>query len=101
MTAASLSAADRRDLLEATRWIAEDNLSAARALRRSVVRAAMTIGEHPEIGSFRPEIVHAPFRCMPLVGFPYVVIYHADRRPPVIARILHGARDLPEILHDL
>jgi toxin ParE1/3/4 len=32
---------------------------------------------------------------------PYVVIHHADRHPPVIARILHGARDLPEILHDL
>jgi toxin ParE1/3/4 len=101
MTAASLSVTARRDLLAATRWIAEDNPSAARALRRSVVRAAMTIGEHPEIGSLRPEIVQPPFRCMPLVGFPYIMIYHADRRPPVIARILHAARDLPEILRDL
>ena len=101
MTAARLSPAARRDLLVAMKWITKDNPAAARALRQDVAKVAITIGEHPYAGSLRPEIVQAPFRCMPLTGFPYVIVYHADRRPPVIARILHSASDLPEILRDL
>ncbi len=101
MTAARLSPAARWDLLDATNWITKDNPAAARALRDGLAKAALTIGEHPEAGPLRLEIVNALFRCMALVGFPYVIVYQADRRPPVIARILHGARDLPEILRHL
>jgi toxin ParE1/3/4 len=36
-----------------------------------------------------------------LTGFPYVIVYTAARNPPLIVRILHGARDLPEILRGL
>jgi toxin ParE1/3/4 len=98
---ASLSPAANRDLEAATRWIAKDNPVAARALRSSVARAAMTIGEHRYIGSLRPEIVSAPYRLLGLTGFPYVIIYNAERSPPRIMRVLHGARDLPEVLRDL
>jgi len=87
--------------LAALKWITKDNPAAARALQRDVAKVAVTIGEHPDAGSHRPEIVHAPFRLISLVGFPCAIVYHADRRPPVIARILHGARDLPEIPRDL
>ncbi len=101
MTAARLSPAARRDLLAAMKWITKDNPAAARALQQVVAKTAITIGEHPYAGSLRPDIVAAPFRCISLIGFPYVIVYHADRRPPLIARILHGARDLPVILRDL
>jgi toxin ParE1/3/4 len=101
MTDASLSSAARQDLLEAMRWITKDNAKAARALRHSVSKAAITIGEHPLAGRLRPEIVQAPYRCLSLTGFPYVIVYHADRRPALIVRILHGGRDLPEVLRDL
>ncbi|WP_428541250.1 type II toxin-antitoxin system RelE/ParE family toxin [Rhodopila sp.] len=101
MTPATLSPMANRDLEAATRWIAKDNPAAARALRSIVARTAITIGEHPNVGSQRPDIVPPPFRIIPLRGFPYIIVYHSDRRPPVIARLLHGARDLPEILRDL
>ncbi len=101
MTAARLSKAARQDLLDATKWITKDNPAAARALRHGVAKVAITIGDYPYAGSLRPEIVLAPFRCMLVSGFPYVVVYDAERRPPVIARILHGARDLPELLRSL
>jgi toxin ParE1/3/4 len=100
MTAAALSPAARRDLLEAVNWIARDNPGAARALRRNVAKTAVVIAEHPDVGSPRPEIVPTPFRYMALTGFPYIVVYHSDRGPPVIARIPHGGRDLPEVLRD-
>jgi len=88
-------------LLDAVRWIAYDNPTAARALRTSVVKAATNIGTYPHFGVFRSDLADAPYRFVMMTGFPYVIVYNADRRPPLIVRILHGARDLPEILRDL
>ncbi|MGO8916936.1 MAG: type II toxin-antitoxin system RelE/ParE family toxin [Stellaceae bacterium] len=101
MIPAALAPRARRDLLAAVRWIAADNPAAARALRDAVAKAAQRIGEHPHIGSARPELANAPYRFMPLTGFPYILVYNANRSPPLIIRILHGARDLPDILRDL
>lgn len=98
MSAAVLSPAARRDLLDAVRWIAKENPAAARALRDGVVRAAEHIGEHVHVGNLRPDLAGAPYRFVTLTGFPCVILYNADRKPPLIVRILHGARDLPEIL---
>jgi toxin ParE1/3/4 len=98
---AVLAPAARRDLLAAVRWIAKDNPAAARALRDGVVRAAERIGEHVHIGALRPELAGEPYRFAVVTGFPYVIVYNAERSPPLIVRILHGARDLPEILRGL
>jgi toxin ParE1/3/4 len=98
---ATLSPAADRDLSDAVRWIAKDNPAAARALRSSVAKAATTIGDFRYAGSVRPEIVDAPYQCFALRGFPCVILYDAERSPPRIMRILHGARDLPEVLRDL
>ncbi|MBK1663820.1 hypothetical protein CKO38_03965 [Rhodospirillum rubrum] len=98
MNAAKLSPAARRDLLAAVRWIARDNPAAARALRDGIAQAAVHIAEHPGIGTKRPDLTEAPYRFLILTGFPYVIVYNADRLPPLIVRILHGARDLPEAL---
>jgi len=101
MSPAVFSPAARRDLLAALRWIAHDDPPAARALRDGVARAAEHIGEHPHIGSPRPELAPAPYRFVILTGYPYVIVYNADRQPPLILRILHGARDLPEVMRGL
>ena len=99
--AAVLSPRARRDLLEAAHWIAKDNPKAAAGLRDAVVAAARRIGEHPEIGVLRPELADDPVRFVMLTGYPYIVVYDADGTPPLILRVLHGARDLPEVLCDL
>ena len=99
--AADLSPRARRDLLEAVRWIAKDNPNAAAGLRDAVVAAAYRIGEHPGIGVLRPELADEPVRFVTLTGYPYVVVYDASEKPPLILRVLHGARDLPEVLRDL
>jgi toxin ParE1/3/4 len=61
----------------------------------------MTIGEHRYSGSLQPKIVSAPYRLLGLTGFPYVIIYNAERTPPRIMRALHAARDLPEVLRNI
>lgn len=97
---AVLSPRARRDLLAAAAWIAEDNSTAARALMDAIAAAAERIGKHPLSGRLRPDIADEPYRFVALTGFPYVIIYNANRRPPLILRILHGARDLPEAMRD-
>ena len=53
------------------------------------------------VGSRRPDLADEPYRFTVVRGFPFVVVYNASARPPLIMRILHGARDLPEVLRDL
>ncbi len=96
-----MSKIDIADRCGAVRWIAKDNPHAARGLRDAAANAAQNIGRNYYIGVARPELADAPYRFLMLTGFLYIIVYNADRRPPLIVRILHGARDLPELLQDL
>lgn len=101
MKKGSLSPQARKDLLESTRWIAADNPDAARAFRKSVDQALITIGSHPKVGVEKPELAGFPIRFFPLTSFPYVFVYDSEGLPPMVLRVLHGVRDLPELLKDL
>jgi toxin ParE1/3/4 len=101
MAVAVLVPRARRDLLEAVRWIAKDNPAAATGLRIAVSKAAERIVNHPHIGVIRSELADNPVHFLILTGYPYVIVYDADTVPPLILRILHGARDLPEVLQGL
>lgn len=101
MSSAVLLPQARRDLIEATQWIAQDNPVVAHALRISVQKAARVLGEHPYAGQERFDITSRSVRFFALSGFPYIIVYDAALKPPVILRFLHGARDLPEILSSL
>ena len=61
---------------------------------------ATKIGEHPRIGALKAHLASPPIRFLPIRGFPYVVVYTPERDPPLILRVLHGARDLPEVLRE-
>jgi toxin ParE1/3/4 len=100
VTTATLSPRARRDLLDATRWIRNDNPVAAQGLRDAVLQAAQRIAQFPEVGRSRPDLTTLEYRFLPLTGFPYVIVYNALSSPPVIVRVLHGARDLPDILRE-
>ncbi len=63
--------------------------------------AARLVFEQPNCGVERLEIADAPHRFLVVRGFPYLLVYNADRRPPLIVRVLHGARDLPGLLSGL
>ena len=97
MSAARLSPQARGDLLRATRWIATDNPAAAEALREAVGKAVSQIGTHRNCGVARPEIIGAPYRFVTLTGFPYLLVYNADFEPPLVVRVVHGARDLQDV----
>lgn len=47
------------------------------------------------------EVVRAALRIWWVRGFPYLLFYRPAEPRPRVLRILHGARDLPEVLRDL
>ena len=100
MIRAALSPAAERDILEIVAWIASENPVAAEGFRMALDKLSAIIGEHPQVGASKPHLASPPIRFLPIRGYPYVVVYTPDRDPPLIVRVLHGARDLPEILRD-
>jgi toxin ParE1/3/4 len=101
VTTAVIAPRARRDLVAAIRWIRNDNPLAARALRDAVAKAAERIGTYPRIGVVRLDLTSGPYRFVVLTGFPYLIVYAEDHDPPLIVRVVHGARDLPRLLRDL
>ena len=100
MTRAALSPAAERDVVEIVEWIASENPVAARGFRAALDRLADTIGEHPNGGALKPHLASPPIRFFPLRGYPYVAVCTPDRHPPLIVRVLHGARNLPQVLRE-
>ena len=98
MSPAKFAPLARRDLQAAARWIARENPTAARALRLSVSIAAKRIGRYPLIGVSRPDLAREGYRFLTLTGFPYVMVYDSEAKPPLVLRVLHGARDLDDAL---
>lgn len=87
-------------MADAARWISGDSPSAARRFRVAVTDFARLLGEHPRVGTSCPELADEPLRFALVASFPYVVLYDPTAEPPLILRVLHGARDLPEVLRD-
>lgn len=91
-----LSKDAREDLNEIWDWIAADNEQAADKLAQEILAACEHVGNHPALGRERPEWVRIPFRFF-LVRRNYWIVYNPDRGPVEILRILHAARDIPNV----
>jgi len=98
MKRALLTPRARRELAAATEWISRDSRAAALGLRKAVDRALEVIGSPPDIGVARPELATDPVRFYVLSGYPYLLVYTPAHEPPVVMRVLHGARGLEQAL---
>jgi len=70
MPSAILAPLARRELAAASRTIARDNLSAALRFPGVIMTLARRLGEFPDLGVERPEIVGSPYRFAVVPGFP-------------------------------
>ena len=91
----------RRELREAAIWIAQNNPDAAQALLRAVLVAVELVAANPGLARVRLDLAPVRFRFWSLRGYPYLLVFDVDRTPPVVARFVHQARDLPAPLDDL
>jgi len=86
--------AAERDLEDIWWHIAEDSPAAADRLLLRILAAQERLLQFPQIGQSRPEI-RADLRYWPVGN--YLIFYRVDDEAITIVRVVHGARDLPEL----
>lgn len=93
--AVRLSRLARADILDIWTYVAADNLIAADRVLERIERIFESIAEHPELGRERSEIMEG-LRSFAVMS--WVIFYRIDMNSEsvIIARVLHGARDLDE-----
>ncbi len=82
------------DLLEIWEFIAEDSLEAADRLIRNIHRRCQALAESPLTGHKREDLSPGLRSCA--VGN-YIIFYRPITNGIEVIRVLHGARDIPEI----
>jgi len=93
-TAIRLSRLARDDLLDIWTYVAADSPSAADGILDRIERVFRSIAEHPKLGRERPEILPG-LRSFAVLS--WTVFYRIESDAVIIARVLHGARDLDEL----
>jgi toxin ParE1/3/4 len=85
----------KQDLAEIIQYIARDNPDAAERFLAQVMEHYQQVADNVEMGRRRSEI--APeMRTAPFGD--YIIFYQPIRDGVAIARFLHGARDIEEML---
>jgi len=88
------------DDLDAIWWfIADDSQDAANRVEREIVATCGRLAKHPLMGSRRQDITQLPVRFWTVTRFPnYVIVYRPETAPLQVVAVLHGMRDLKEVL---
>ena len=93
----------RRDVIDAARYIGEQNLSAALQFAEAVRKTEEFLAQAPGIGApkdfSRPEL--AGMRLHSVQNFrKYLIFYIPKERGIEVVRVLHGARDLSPLFDE-
>jgi plasmid stabilization system protein ParE len=86
--------------LDAIWWtIAEDNRDAAKRVETEILAACHRLARHPRMGTKRQDITMLQVRFWTITKFPnYVIVYRPETVPLQVVAVLHGKRDVKEIL---
>lgn len=86
----------RRDLDHIARGLRSRGTHVQRIIRKSLDKLFDEIGEYPGAGHHREEWVDKRYKIQNVHS--YLVFYLWDSSPVRIVAIIHGARDVPEVL---
>lgn len=89
------SAAAEQDLTDIWVSIAQDNPAAADRVLSGLLDAEERLADHPQLGRLRPEL---PGQLRSWSVAPYVLFYQPLADAILIVRVLHGARDIDDLL---
>lgn len=91
-----LTPAAAEDLQGIDDHLVEDGHAAAERVSRALEAAMARLAEHPLLGHVRPDLTSRPYRFWSV--YSYLIVYQPEPGTIQIIRVLHGARDLPELL---
>jgi plasmid stabilization system protein ParE len=86
--------------LDAIWWfIAQDNRDAANRVEAEIVATCLRLAEKPRMGTRRQDLTLTQVRFWTVTKFPnYVIVYFPETIPMQVVAVLHGKRDLKEVL---
>src|ERR1039457_200833 len=83
----------------AVRSGAYQNPEAADRVEMEIVATCRRLAKHPRMGTKRRDITPLPLRFWTVTRFPdYVIVYRPETVPLQVVAVLHGKRDLKEVL---
>jgi len=85
------------DLREIRDYIGTDNPESARRLMVRFMEAFRLLAHRPQLGHTREDLLPPSLRFWPVGA--YLVIYLADKRPIEVVAVVHGARDVPQVMN--
>lgn len=87
------------DLDDIWNFIARESPLAADRVEAEIIATCRRIAEYPLIGHKRQDITSLPVRFWTLLKYPnYIIVYRPDTLPLQVIAVLHGKRDLEEVL---
>ncbi|PYP93833.1 MAG: type II toxin-antitoxin system RelE/ParE family toxin [Candidatus Angelobacter sp. Gp1-AA117] len=92
-----LTALADRDLDQIWEYLAKDNIQTADRVLLAIEKAIHKIAKAPGIGHYRQELADQRHRFF--LVYSYLVIYRTNTQPLQIIRVLHAARDIPNLLN--
>jgi plasmid stabilization system protein ParE len=82
-------------------FIAQDKISAADRVEAAILSACYRLARHPLLGTKRTEITGKPVRFWTVPRYPnYIVVYRPETRPLQVVAIVHGMRNLKQLLDE-
>jgi len=91
-----LSAEVLQDLQDIWDFIASDNVAAADRLEDEFFKAFEMLAARPRMGHTRPDLTERDVPFWP-VG-EYLIVYRTLETPLQVVAVLHGARDVVEVI---
>ncbi len=85
----------KTDLLEAWLFIAEESIDAADGVIEAIHQEAQTLSLQPLMGRLRSELAEG-VRSWP-TSTRYILFYVPDEDGVMVLRVLHHARDIPNV----
>lgn len=96
MSAYVLSAEALQDLRYIWEFIASDNVTAADKLENEFFEAFERLAQRPRMGHTRSDLTERDVRFWPVGS--YLIVYRSTSTALQIVAVLHGARDLTEVI---
>jgi plasmid stabilization system protein ParE len=85
------------DLVEIWRYVRrEGSRESADRVKRTIQQKIEQIAASPGIGHRRPDVASDAFLFSPV--YSYLIVYRIGTKPLQVVAIIHGMRDLPNVL---
>ena len=88
--------AARQDLRDIQEFIARESIPGARRVMRELRNACARLADDPYLGHSREDLTEQPVLFWPVRA--YFIIYRPETSPLEIVCVLHGARDISNLL---